>query len=251
MRILGVIPARYKSSRLEGKPLKDILGKPMVQHVFERARMSHDLTDVLVATDDERIRKSVQGFGGKVVMTSAHHKSGTDRVAEAVANLDVDVVVNIQGDEPLVDPILIDECISPFNSNDQVQIATVIQRLSDESTYSDPAVVKVVRDLSGRALYFSRSLIPFPRVKEGDFAVYEHIGIYAYTKECLLKLSQLAPTKLETIEELEQLRALEHGIPIQVVETQRHFESVSVDTAADLERVRQIMAASQKERRVQ
>lgn len=251
MRILGVIPARYMSSRLEGKPLKDILGKPMIQHVFERARKSQRLSDVLVATDDVRVQKAVEKFGGKVIMTSTRHKSGTDRVAEAVANLDADIVVNIQGDEPMVDPILIDECISPFNSNSDVQVATVIQRLSDESTYSDPAVVKVVRDLSGRALYFSRSLIPFPRARLKDFAVYEHIGIYAYTKECLLKFSQLAPTTLETIEELEQLRALEHGIPIHVVETQRHFESVSVDTADDLERVRQIMAAARKERNVQ
>jgi 3-deoxy-manno-octulosonate cytidylyltransferase (CMP-KDO synthetase) len=251
MRILGVIPARYASSRLEGKPLKDILGKPMVQHVFERARMSKHLTDVLVATDDVRVRRSVEGFGGKVVMTSAQHKSGTDRVAEAVEGFDVDIVVNIQGDEPLVDPMLVDECIGPFSSNNHMQIATVIQRLTDDSTYSDPAVVKVVRDLSGRALYFSRSLIPFPRARTRDFAVYEHIGIYAYTKECLLKLSKLAPTTLEMIEELEQLRALEHGIPIHVVETQRHFESVSVDTPADLERVRQIMAASQKERSAQ
>ncbi|HUY86503.1 MAG TPA: 3-deoxy-manno-octulosonate cytidylyltransferase [Acidimicrobiales bacterium] len=248
MRIVGVIPARYMSSRLEGKPLKDILGKPMIQHVFERVRMSKRLTDVIVATDDERVRKSVEGFGGKVVMTSAQHNSGTDRVAEAVANLDVDIVVNIQGDEPMVDPTLIDECISPFSSKNHVQIATVIQRLSDESTYSDPAVVKVVRDLSGRALYFSRSLIPFPRARISEFAVYEHIGIYAYTKDCLLRFSKLAPATLEMIEQLEQLRALEHGIPIHVVETLRHFESVSVDTAADLEKVRQIMAASQKER---
>ncbi|HEX5412516.1 MAG TPA: 3-deoxy-manno-octulosonate cytidylyltransferase [Terriglobia bacterium] len=246
MRMVGVIPARYMSSRLEGKPLMDILGKPMIQHVFERAQSSQ-LSEVIVATDDERIRKSVRGFGGKVIMTSARHKTGTDRVAEAVANLDVEVVVNIQGDEPMVDPGLINECLSPFESNPHVQMATVMQRLSEESTYTDPAVVKVVRDLSGRALYFSRSLIPFPRAMTNDFAVFEHIGIYAYTKQCLLKLSRLAPTTLEEVEELEQLRALEHGIPIQVVETQRHFESISVDTAADLERVRKIMAGSWRE----
>jgi 3-deoxy-manno-octulosonate cytidylyltransferase (CMP-KDO synthetase) len=251
MRILGVIPARYKSTRLEGKALKDILGKPMIQHVYERARRSQRLSDVLVATDDERIQKAVEGFGGKVIMTSPQHKTGTDRVAEAVGNLNVDIVVNIQGDEPLMDPILIDECVSPFNSSPHVQIATVIKRLSDESTYSDPAVVKAVRDLSGRALYFSRSLVPFPRTRTKDFAVYEHVGIYAYTKDCLLKLSSLPPTTLEMIEELEQLRALEHGMPIHLVETQRHCELVSVDTAADLEKVRQIMAASQEERNAQ
>ncbi len=248
MQILGVIPARYQSARLEGKALKDILGKPMIQHVFERARQSRLLSDVLVATDDDRIRKAVEGFGGKVCMTGSRHRSGTDRVAEVAGSLDVDIVVNIQGDEPLMDPVMIDECVRPFTSDPQVQMASVIKRLFNESTYNDPAVVKAVRDLSGKALYFSRSLIPFPKTRTQDFAVYEHIGIYAYTKPCLLKLSQLEPTALEKVEGLEQLRALEHGIPIHLVETQHPGELVSVDTAADLEKVRQIMAASQGER---
>jgi 3-deoxy-manno-octulosonate cytidylyltransferase (CMP-KDO synthetase) len=246
LRILGVIPARYMSSRLEGKPLKDILGKPMIQHVYERARRSQRLREVLVATDDGRIRKAVEGFGGKVIMTSPRHKTGTDRVAEAVENLEADIVVNIQGDEPLLDPLLIDECVSPFSSSPLPPIATVIKRVWEESAYSDPAMVKVVRDLSGRALYFSRSVIPFARTKTKAFAVYEHIGIYAYTKDTLLKLSRLAPTTLELIEELEQLRALEHGIPIHLVETQCPCELVSVDTPADLDRVRQIMAARER-----
>jgi len=247
MRALGVIPARFKSTRLEGKPLKDIQGKPMIQHVYERARRAKGLSDVLVATDDERIRTTVEGFGGKVIMTSRRHTTGTDRVAEAVANLDVDVVVNIQGDEPLLDPILIDECLIPFNGNPPAEIATVMKLLSDESAFSDPAVVKVVRDLSGRALYFSRSLLPFPRNRTRDFRVYEHIGIYAFRKETLLEFSRLEPTSLELIEGLEQLRALEHGIAIQVVETRWQGELVSVDTPADLEKVRQIMAGSAKE----
>jgi 3-deoxy-manno-octulosonate cytidylyltransferase (CMP-KDO synthetase) len=217
----------------------------MVQHVYERARRARGLTDVLVATDNERIRKAVEGFGGKVVMTSPRHASGTDRVAEAVEGLDFDVVVNIQGDEPLLDPILIEECLTPFRCNPPAEIATVMKLVGEES-YSDPAVVKVVRDLSGRALYFSRSLLPFPRNRTKDFRVYEHIGIYAYTKESLLKFSRLAPTALELIEGLEQLRALEHGIPIHVVETQLRGEMVSVDTPEDLEKVRQIMAASAK-----
>jgi 3-deoxy-manno-octulosonate cytidylyltransferase (CMP-KDO synthetase) len=234
------------SSRLEGKVLKDILGKPMIQHVYERARRSQRLVEVLVATDDERIRKAVEGFGGKVIMTSPRHKTGTDRVAEAVGNLDADIVVNIQGDVPLLDPLLIDECVSPFSSDPLPPIATVIKRVWEESAYSDPAVVKVVRDLSGKALYFSRSLIPFPRTKTKAFAVYEHIGIYAYTKDCLLKFSRLTPTTLELIEELEQLRALEHGIPIHLVETRSRCELVSVDTPADLDRARQIMAATQE-----
>jgi 3-deoxy-manno-octulosonate cytidylyltransferase (CMP-KDO synthetase) len=246
MRAIGVIPARYNSTRLEGKPLQDINGKPMVQHVYERARGARDLTEVLVATDDERIRKVVEGFGGKAVMTSSKHSTGTDRVAEAVEHLDADVVVNIQGDEPLMDPILIDECLSPFHRTPPAQIATVMKLVRDESAYADPAVVKVVLDLEGRALYFSRSLLPYPRNRTNDFRVFEHIGIYAYTKESLLKFSRLAPTPLEQIEGLEQLRALEHAIPIQVVETQWDGELVSVDTPADLAKVRQIMAAAAK-----
>jgi 3-deoxy-manno-octulosonate cytidylyltransferase (CMP-KDO synthetase) len=246
MHAVGVIPARYNSSRLEGKPLKDIHGKPLVQHVYERARRSQGLTDVLVATDDDRIRKAVESFGGKVVMTSPRHATGTDRVAEAVEGLDFDVVVNIQGDEPLMDPILIDECLAPFNANPSTQIATVMKLITDEASYSDPAVVKVVCDLAGQALLFSRSLIPFPRNRPKDFRVYEHVGIYAYTKEGLLRFSRLAPTPLEQIEGLEQLRALEHGIPIHVVKTEWQGELVSVDTPADLEKVRQIMAGSAK-----
>lgn len=242
MRIYGIIPARYKSTRLEGKPLIDILGKPMIQHVYEHARQSQSLVDVLVATDDDRIRRVVEGFGGKVVMTSSRHNSGTDRVAEVAENLDADIVLNIQGDEPLLDPLLIDECVRPFHSDPPPPSATLVKRLHRETSFSDPAVVKVVADLSGRALYFSRSLIPFPRTKTEDFAVYEHIGIYGYTKASLLKFSSLSPTPLERVEGLEMLRTLEHGIPIQLVETRCQCELVSVDTPADLERVRQIMA---------
>lgn len=244
MRVIGVIPARFNSSRLEGKALIDINGKPMIQHVYERARRSQGLADVLVATDDERIRKTVESFGGKVIMTGQQHATGTDRVAQAAEGLDANVVVNIQGDEPLMDPILIDECLVPFNASPSVEIATVMKLIQEEAAYSDPAVVKVVCDISGRALYFSRSLLPFPRNRPKDFRVYEHIGIYAYTKESLAKFSRLPPTALEQIEGLEQLRALEYGIPIHVVKTQWQGELVSVDTRADLEKVRQIMAKS-------
>jgi 3-deoxy-manno-octulosonate cytidylyltransferase (CMP-KDO synthetase) len=246
MRIVGVIPARYGSTRLEGKPLVDIHGKPMVQHVYECARKSRYLEVVLVATDDVRIQDAVEGFGGKVVMTSAAHPTGTDRVAEAVRDLDVDIIVNIQGDEPLLDPILIDECIEPFRRQASAHMATVMKRIDKEAAFSDPAVVKVVRDLAGRALYFSRSLLPYPRNRTQDFKVYEHIGIYAFTKDCLLRFSELPPTPLERIEGLEQLRALENGIPIHVVETQCECELVSVDTPTDLERARCILALRQK-----
>lgn len=242
MRIVGIIPARFRSTRLEGKPLADLAGKPMIQHVYDRARQARSLDDVLVATDDARIEQAVQRFGGKVVITSLTHSTGTDRVAEAACKLAADIVVNIQGDEPLLDPLLIEECVGPFQRDPVVQITTVMKRVDRESAYDDPAVVKVVLDLTGRALYFSRSLLPYPRNRTVDFKVYEHIGIYAFRKDCLLRFAQLPPTPLERIEGLEQLRALEHGIPIHVVETRCQCESVSVDTPGDLERVRRILA---------
>jgi 3-deoxy-manno-octulosonate cytidylyltransferase (CMP-KDO synthetase) len=249
MRVTGVIPARFDSSRLKGKPLIDICGKPMIQHVYERVLENPCLQSVLVATDDIRILEAVKKFGGRAVMTSPAHPIGTDRVAEAVPNLEVDVVVNIQGDEPLLSPIFIDECLQPFRRQPSPPMSTVMKRILDESAYADPAVVKVVRDLRGRALYFSRSLLPYPKRRTKDFKVYEHIGIYAYTKDCLLRLSRLPPTPLELIEGLEQLRAIETGIPLEVVETFSSCEYVSVDTPADLEKVRHIMAAQQEGRK--
>jgi 3-deoxy-manno-octulosonate cytidylyltransferase (CMP-KDO synthetase) len=235
MRVLGVIPARYQSTRLPGKPLKDILGKPMIQHVYEAA--SKALSTVIVATDDERIVEAVKAFGGEVVMTRADHASGTDRAAEVAADRNVDAVVNIQGDEPLLAPLMIDECLGVLGNG----MATLKKRVGEEA-YADPGVVKVVTDLNGRALYFSRSLMPYPRTKTSAFAVYEHVGLYAYTKDCLLRLSSLPPTPLEQIEGLEQLRALENGISIQVAETRCTGELISVDTAEDLDRVRAILA---------
>jgi 3-deoxy-manno-octulosonate cytidylyltransferase (CMP-KDO synthetase) len=242
MNVLGVIPARYQSTRLEGKPLADILGKPMIQHVYEAASRARSLDEVIVATDDERIRRAVRNFGGQVVMTRSDHQSGTDRVAEVAAGRQLDIVVNIQGDEPLIDPAMIDECVGALDGNDGVGLSTLMKRV-DESVFDDPGVVKVVCDARGRALYFSRSLIPYSRTRTADYAVFEHIGLYAYTRECLLRLSQLPPARLERIEGLEQLRALENGIPIQVVETGCTDEMISVDTAEDLARVREILTA--------
>jgi len=242
MRIVGIIPARFGSTRLEGKPLVDILGKPMIQHVYERAQESKCLSEVLVATDDARIVRAVEGFGGKAVMTSPTHLSGTDRVAEAAEKVNADLVFNIQGDEPLLDPCFIAECLKPFQRDPDVQIATVMKEIKDESAFSDPAVVKVVRDLAGRALYFTRSLVPFPRNRGEHFRVFEHLGIYVFAKECLIRFSRLPQTPLEKVEGLEQLRALEHGIPIHVEETHCASELVSVDTPLDLERVRRILS---------
>ena len=243
MRTIGVIPARYKSSRLEGKPLADIHGKSMVQHVYERARRASCLDDVIVATDDERIRAAVESFGGKAVMTSADHRSGTDRVAEAVRGMDADVIVNIQGDEPMLDPAMLAELVDPFRSATTAGVVTLKKRVMHESDFADPGVVKVVTDPSGYALYFSRSLIPYPRQRTPQFAVFEHLGLYAYTRNALMRLAELPPSELEEIESLEQLRALENGIRILVIETASQQEMLSVDTQADLDRARELMGA--------
>jgi 3-deoxy-manno-octulosonate cytidylyltransferase (CMP-KDO synthetase) len=242
MRVTGVIPARYRSSRLEGKPLADIHGKPMIQHVYERARLARNLDHVLVATDDERIAGAVRNFGGNVVMTSAEHRSGTDRVAEAIAMDPADVVVNIQGDEPMLDPQMLEEVVAPFRRQTPARIVTLKKEVFGEQSFADPGVVKVVTDPRGVALYFSRSLIPYPRHRTAHFRVFEHLGVYAYTRDCLQMLAALPVSPLEEIESLEQLRALENGIPILVVETASRAQSISVDTQEDLERVREAFA---------
>ena len=241
MRVIGVIPARYQSSRLEGKPLADILGKPMVQHVYERARLAGNLDEVLVATDDERIRRAVSDFGGQAVMTSHSHRSGTDRVAEAVRECEADIVVNIQGDEPMIDPLMIEEVVSPFRNGISAGLVTLKKEVFHETEFADPGVVKVVTDPNGIAMYFSRSLIPYPSKRTAHYRVFEHVGVYAYTRECLLSLAALPVSPLEEIESLEQLRALENGMSILVVETRSRIQSISVDTALDLERVREAM----------
>jgi len=241
MRVIGVIPARYQSSRFEGKPLADILGKPMVQHVWERSRAADCLDEVLVATDDQRVFDIVRAFGGHAVLTKSEHRSGTDRVAEAIAGCAADIVVNIQGDEPMIAPEMIAEVVAPFRSGLGAGIVTLKKEVFHESEFADPGVVKVVTDAAGWALNFSRSLIPYPRLRTPQFHVYEHLGLYAYARESLLRLSTLPVSPLEEIESLEQLRALENGIRILVVETACTSESVSVDTPEDLERVRKIL----------
>jgi 3-deoxy-manno-octulosonate cytidylyltransferase (CMP-KDO synthetase) len=241
MKVMGVIPARYGSTRLAGKPLADINGKPMIQYVYEAACKAKTLDSVVVATDDQRVCAAVKSFGGTAVMTKPEHFSGMDRVAEVASGSDADIVVNVQGDEPLLDPLMIDECVDALNSGLDAQLSTVMKAVGEER-FGDPSVVKVVRDNSGRALYFSRSLLPYPRNRTADFHVFEHIGLYAYSKDCLARLSKLPPSSLERIEGLEQLRALENGISIQVVETKSRRELVSVDTQQDLEKVRYILA---------
>jgi len=242
MRVIGVIPARYKSTRLEGKPLADIHGKTMLQHVYERACRARNLDDAIIATDDERIANAAVHFGAKVIMTAASHRSGTDRVAEAVASDPADVIVNIQGDEPMLDPLMLEEVIAPFRENPGTQLVTLKKQVFHQAEFDDPGVVKVVTDPRGFAFYFSRSLIPYPQTKSPHFRVYEHVGVYAYSRECLLRLATLPVSPLEEVEGLEQLRALENGIPILVLETQSTAETISVDTEADLNRVRAALA---------
>lgn len=241
MRFLCVIPARYSSTRLPGKPLADIAGKPMIRHVYERAKLAARPAEVIVATDNELVFNTVEGFGGKAVMTAAHHPTGTDRLAEVAAKFaTADVIINVQGDEPLIAPEVIDQLAAVFDNAPPELVMATLMTSMDEDEYNNPAAVKVVTDLSGYALYFSRSLIPYPRVVHEAMAVNKHIGIYAYRREFLLKFAGLAPTPLERSECLEQLRALEHGYRIKVLKTD--FKSVGVDTPEDLARINAILA---------
>lgn len=237
-RVVGIIPARYASTRLPGKALKEILGKPMIQRVYERSLQSALLSSVCVATDDDRIVRVVEAFGGTAIMTSPDHPSGTDRLAEAVRGIEADIVVNIQGDQPFIDPAMIDEGVQPLLDDASVEIATLMHPIHRPEDLADPSVVKVVTDLAGNALYFSRSLLPYPR-QPLPHQVYEHVGLYVYRRDFLLKLAGLAPTPYEQIESLEQLRVLEHGYRIRVMETRcadNAFSGFSVDTPEDLER---------------
>ena len=253
MAIVAIIPARYASTRLPGKPLSDIHGKPMIQHVHERVRLARGLDRVLVATDDERIVAAVRAFGGEAVMTSAAHATGTDRLAEAVLRTDASIVVNVQGDEPMVDPSGIEAAVQPLRDDGSLPMATLSLPLADVEEMLSPAVVKVVADARGNALYFSRSAIPHvrqrgsdPRAAAADAVARgiarKHVGLYVYRREALLRLASLPPSALEAAEGLEQLRALHHGITIRVVAVQGE-SGVAVDTPQDLERVRALLAA--------
>ncbi len=237
-KVVGIIPARFGSTRLMGKPLADINGKPMVQHVYESTIKSSILDDVIVATDDRRIKEAVEEFGGIAVLTSKDHLTGTDRISEVARDMDVDIVVNIQADEPFIKPGMIDEIVNPLLKDRDIPMCTLMHEI-DKEDVQNPDVVKVVTDTSGFALYFSRSLIPYPRREEGH-RVFEHIGIYSYRKDFLLTFSQLEPTPLEKSEGLEQLRALENGFKIRVILT-KDYIPLSVDTQEDLERAREFV----------
>jgi len=244
MKVVGIIPARYASTRFEGKALADLCGKPMIQHVYERSKQASSLDDVIVATDDERIFNVVKDFGGKVAMTSKSHPSGTDRIAEVARSLDAEIVVNIQGDEPLIQPAMIDEVVAPFMTEPSIVVCTLKRKIDSEVEYKNPNVVKVVTDDDGFALYFSRS--PLPCVKSGewtpDLRAYLHVGLYAYRKQFLLRYIQMPPSFLEQTEGLEQLRILENGYRIKVVET--NHVSIGVDTIEDLHIARNILMST-------
>ena len=242
MRVVAVIPARYASSRFPGKALADLAGKPMVQHVVERAAEAKTVDRVLVATDDERIAAAVRAFGTEAVLTAPGHPSGTDRIAEAVREIPCDLVVNVQGDEPLLPPAMVDEAVDPFFADPALEMGTVCRAIEDPRDLRDPNVVKVVRDLQGYALYFSRS--PVPHTREGQRGSEaarpcKHIGLYVYRRAFLFRFTAWKPTPLEEAERLEQLRALEHGVRIRVVETR--YDSVGVDTPDDLARVQLLL----------
>ena len=244
MKVLCVIPARYASTRLPGKPLALIAGKPMIQHVYERACHAVMPQEVVVATDSKIVADAVKEFGGKVMMTSPDHPSGTDRLAEvALSYPDIDVIVNVQGDEPMIPPEVIDRLAQAFADDKDLKMAT-LKTLMGEEDYNNPNAVKVVTDQNGYALYFSRSLLPYPRNRKADFKVYKHVGIYAYRRDFLLQYAALAPTPMEQIESLEQLRVLENGFKIKVLTSD--FQGIGIDTKEDLDAVNKIFEQTNK-----
>jgi len=256
MKVIVVIPARYGSTRYEGKPLAHILGKPMIQHVYEGVRQSRLAEEVIVATDDPRIMEAVKQFGGKAVMTSPDHYTGTDRVAEVAQKIRSEIIVNVQGDEPLIKGTFVDKAIRPLLADETLPMSTLMTRIEDVKDWLNPHIVKVVVDQKGDALYFSRSPIPFPRdlqigrLESNPFGtkrplpkrVFKHIGVYVFRRKFLLHFTRMKPTPLEKLEKLEQLRALENGYRIKL--TAVDYEPICVDTPADLQRVEEFLSRS-------
>jgi 3-deoxy-manno-octulosonate cytidylyltransferase (CMP-KDO synthetase) len=243
MKVVGVIPARFASTRLLGKPLADICGKPMIQRTYESASKSKLINELIIAVDDEKVADVVKSFGARVILTPKDIATGSDRIAYVAKNIhDVDIVVNIQGDEPFIKGEMIDQAIEPLLFDSSIDVSTLAKKITSVTELKSPSIPKVVFDYYNFALYFSRSPIPFvrdansysERLKKAD--IYKHVGLYVYRIEALKKFTELAPTDLEKIEKLEQLRMLENGMKIKVVVTEH--ESISVDTPEDLERVR-------------
>lgn len=249
MKATAIIPARYGSTRFPGKPLALINGLPMIQHVCQRVAKAKMIDRVIVATDDARIVSAVEDFGGDVVLTRSDHPTGTDRLAEVALNIDSQLIVNVQGDEPLIDPRMVDQAIAPLLEYPQVQMGTLASKIDQIDDFYNPNVVKVVKDQQGLALYFSRAPIPWPRDLKSEqlaesltqFGLLRHIGLYVYRRDLLLDYPSWSKTPLENLENLEQLRVLERGIKLYVAETE--FSCHGVDTPADLERAANLMSA--------
>ena len=238
MDVIGIIPARYSSTRFQGKVLADILGKPMIQHVWERAKQALLLEDLIIACDDERVARVAEDFGAKVVMTAKAHVSGTDRIIEVVNPIDVRIIINIQADEPLVHPQMINSVAQALLDDNKVSMATIMKQIDNADDLDDPNVVKVVIDKNNFALYFSRSPIPC-HAKESEIKLpiyFKHIGLYSYTKDFLFIYKNLPVSYLERVERLEQLRVLEEGFRIKAIETK--YDTIGVDTPEDLEKVK-------------
>lgn len=240
LKVLGIIPARYASTRFPGKPLVHIHDKPMIQHVYERALLTSGIMQLVVATDDERIKETVENFGGNVILTSSEHRSGTDRCREVIDSLktkglNFDIVLNIQGDEPFVEPKQLEQLIECF-SHQEVDIATLIKNITDINIIINPNVVKVVVDKKGKALYFSRSPIPYVREKDVTVNYYKHLGLYAYKISVLESITNMPQSMLEKIESLEQLRWLENGYNIYTSITD--IENIAIDTPEDLAKIK-------------
>lgn len=243
MKTLAVIPARYDSTRLPAKALVSLGGKPMIQRVWERVRQASSVSNVVVATDDERIRSVVEGFGGTAVMTRKDHRSGTERVAEvAIAHEEADILVNVQGDEPLIEPAAINTAVEAIREDATVNIATLVVPISNPADIMDPNVVKAVLDFDGNALYFSRAPIPWVRDRGGPVHArhLKHLGLYVFRRSALLDFPTFPQGDLERIEQLEQLRWMENGYRIRVAETE--YDSVSVDVAEDVARIEKLLA---------
>jgi 3-deoxy-manno-octulosonate cytidylyltransferase (CMP-KDO synthetase) len=251
MKIVAVIPARWQSTRLKEKVLADIGGKPMLQHVWERVKKAHEVDEVIVACDKEKVMKAAEAFGAKCMFTSPEHSSGTDRLSEVAGSVEADVYINVQADEPMINPLMIDQLAQVFEYEKNILMATLIKRIDKNDDIADPNVVKVVVDRKGFALYFSRSPIPYMRrdglntdergiVDEGQVTggYYKHIGLYSYTKDFLFTYRNLPRSVLEMDEKLEQLRVLEHGYKIKTIETR--YDVIGVDTQEDLDKVRKI-----------
>lgn len=237
-KILVVIPARYASTRFEGKPLAKILGRPMIYHVYSRAVKSRIADGVVVATDDERIRKCVDDFGGKVIMTSVRHQTGTDRIAEVAEKSDSEIIVNVQGDEPLFDPKMISQVVRPFFDNRTVNVVTLAGKISDPADFVDLMNVKIVMNTDNDVMFMSRAPIPYPKSRQ-NYCAYKQVGVYAFKRDYLIRFASMKQTPMEIIEGIELLRVLENGQKLKVVITEHR--TYSVDTPSDLAEVNKML----------